>query len=90
MTYNDAKLTVESADERLPPATLLPVLQGLVKQIEYLRGFTEVLKERLDDAQNQQLKAQREALMHYGALTALKQRLDVLEDAVTMPGGGQP
>jgi hypothetical protein len=82
MTYNDAKLTIESADERLPPATLLPVLQGLVKGIEYLRGYTEVLQGRLE-------AAEKTALMHYGALTALKQRLDVLEDAVTTPEGGQ-
>ena len=79
MTYNDAKLTIESADERLPPATLLPVLQGLVKELERLRGYTETLKQRLDDAQNRQLKAQQESLMHFGALAALKARLDVLE-----------
>lgn len=74
MTYNDAKLTIESADERLPPATLLPVLQGLVKQIEYLTGRLDGMKERVE-------KSEREALMHYGALTALRDRLSP---------GGQP
>lgn len=48
MTYDEAKnLLAETSDIGLRAAVL-----ALTKEVEYLRGFTETLKERLDAAES--------------------------------------
>jgi hypothetical protein len=83
MTYNEAKNAVqdalsESSHPGLPPVVVLRVLDGLVKELERLRGYTEVLQERI---------AATEKGVGYtiGANVALKSRVDMLEDAFTTP-----